>query len=169
MSSLSIQRWLPPAVSNYKLNFSWRVGSACSKTGLGVLIRDSLGLVMAAKCASFSGDGLLLQIHARAVLLALEFAFNIGMRRLEVDVGNQELLGLISLASPSLAPIGVLVDDIRNWFPSFHFIRFSFIPKNCNQATYVLATEALSSNSKQVWMEDYPACITSFVQIDSMQ
>ena len=169
VSSLSIQRWLPPAVSNYKLNFSWRVGSACSKTGLGVLIRDSLGLVMAAKCASFSGDGSLLQIHAKAVLLALEFAFSIGMRRLEVDVGNQELLGLVSLASPSLAPIGVLVDDIRNWFPSFHFIRFSFISKNCNQATYVLATEALSSNSEQVWMEDYPACITSFVQIDSMQ
>uniref|UniRef100_A0A2N9IK08 Integrase catalytic domain-containing protein n=1 Tax=Fagus sylvatica TaxID=28930 RepID=A0A2N9IK08_FAGSY len=48
--SSSILRWMPPAVRNYKLNLSCRVGSACSQTRLGVLIRDSLGLVMAAKC-----------------------------------------------------------------------------------------------------------------------
>ena len=65
-------------------------------------------------------------------------------------MGNQELLGLINLDSPSLAPIGVLVDDIRNWFPLFDFIRFSFIRKNCNWATHALATKALSSNFEQV-------------------
>jgi hypothetical protein len=58
--SSSILRWMPPAVRNYKLNLSCRVGSACSQTRLGVLIRDSLGLVMAAKCYRFSGDASLL-------------------------------------------------------------------------------------------------------------
>jgi hypothetical protein len=109
---LSILKWQPPAVSNYKLNFSCYGGSDCSQIGLGVLIQDSLGLVMAAKCSKLIGDSSLLQSHARAVLLAIEFAFSIGFRRLEVEVGNQELLGLINLDSPSLAPIGVLVDDI---------------------------------------------------------
>ena len=66
-------------------------------------------------------------------------------------MGNQELLGLINLDSPSLAPIGVLVDDIRNWVPLFHFISFSFIKKNCNRASHALATEALSSNSYLVF------------------
>ena len=156
-------------MSNYKLNFSCYGGSDCSQIGLGVLIQDSLGLVMAAKCSKLIGDSSLLQSHARAVLLAIEFAFSIGFRRLEVEVGNQELLGLINLDSPSLAPIGVLVDDIRNWVPLFHFISFSFIKKNCNRASHALATEALSSNSEQVWLEDYPAYLTSFVQIDSLQ
>jgi hypothetical protein len=104
-----------------------------------------------------------------AVLLAIEFAFSIGFRRLEVEVDNQELLGLINLGSPSLAPIGVLVDDIRNWVPLFHFISFSFTSENCNRASRALATEAVSSNFEQVWLEDYPTCLTSFVQIDSLQ
>ena len=137
--------------------------------GLGILIRDSLGLVMAAKCSKSVGNSSLLQSQARAVLLAIEFAFSIGFRRLEVEVGNQELLGLINLNSPSLAPIGVLVDDIRNWVPLFHFISFSFTSKNCNRASRALATEAVSSNFEQVWLEDYPTCLTSFVQMDSLQ
>ena len=165
----STLKWQAPAEGNYKLNVSCHGGSNGSPMGLGSLIRDSLGLVMAAKCSKSVGNSSLLQSQAKAVLLAIDFAFSIGFRRLEVEVGNQELLGLINLNSPSLAPIGVLVDDIRNWVPLFHFISFSFISKNCNKASRALATEAVSSNFEQVWLEDYPTCITSFVQMDSLQ
>jgi hypothetical protein len=45
-------------------------------------------------------------------LMALQFAYEIGLRHLEVDVGCQELLGLISMGSPCFAPLGVMVDDM---------------------------------------------------------
>jgi hypothetical protein len=44
----------------------------------------------------------------------------------------------------------------------------------CNKAVMVLATEALSSISTQVWLEDCPACkdcpacTDNFVQFDSV-
>jgi hypothetical protein len=71
------------------------------------------------------------------------------------------------MSSPCLASIGVLIEDICSWIHLFHFISFSFIRTDCNKASQALATEALSSFSDQVWLEDHPHCITSLVQFDS--
>jgi hypothetical protein len=109
---------------NYKLNFSCKFGTDNHQVGLGVLLRDSVGLVAAALCSQFGGEGGSLQVHAHAMLLALEFAFNIGLRRLEVDDGNQELLGLLTKPGPCLAPVGVVVDDIHSWTQVFPFLSF---------------------------------------------
>ena len=46
---------------------------------------------------------------------------------------------------------------------------FSFIKNVCNKAAKALATKALFLTFEQVWLDDHPACITSFVQIDSLQ
>jgi hypothetical protein len=88
-------KWKLLRVMNYKLNFYCKFGTDNHQVGLGVLLRDSTGLVAATLCTKFGGEGGGLQVYAHALLLALEFAFNIGLRRLEVDVGNQELLGLL--------------------------------------------------------------------------
>ena len=101
-------------------------------------------------------------------MVALKFAHSIGLGQLEVELGNQELLGLLRMTTPCLAPIGVIIEDIWSWFHLFHFINFSFIRKECNNAAQVLATEALSSFSEQVWLEDHPVCITSLVLLDSL-
>jgi hypothetical protein len=84
-------------------------------------------------------------------------------------MGNQELLSLIHMASPCLASIGVIVEGISSWFHMFQFLSFSFLRKDCNKAVQALAIETLSSTSKHVWLEDYLTCITTFVQLDSMQ
>ncbi len=161
--------WKAPAVMNYKVNLSYQVGNEDLQIGLRVLIRDSFGLVATAMCSKLQGDGDALKVFAMVVLAALKFAHSIGLRRLEVELGNKELLGLIRMTTPCLAPIGVIIEDIWSWLHLFYFINFSFIRKDCNKVAHALATEALSSNSKQVWLEDHPVCITSFVQSDYLQ
>ena len=132
-----------------------------------MIIRDSLGLVAAVKCFQLTSGGDMLQVHARAVLAALEFAYSIGLLWQEVEVGHQELLGLIHMSSPCLAPIRVLIEDICSWIHLFHFLSFSFIRIDCNKDSQALATKALSSFSDQVWLEDHPDCITFLIQFDS--
>ena len=104
--------WKVPAVMNYKVNLSYQVGVADLQIGFGVLIRDSSGLVAAAMCSKLQRDGDALKVSAMVVLAALKFAHSIGLRRLEVELGNQELLGLIRMTTPCLAPIGVIIEDI---------------------------------------------------------
>jgi hypothetical protein len=75
-----------------------------------------------ALCSRFSWNGDVSQAHAISVLIALQFAYDIGLRHMEINVGCQEqLLGLINEGSPCYAPMGVLVDDICHWFSLFQF------------------------------------------------
>lgn len=84
-------------------------------------MRDSHGAVATTLCSSFRWSGDVLQAHAKLVLIALQFAHDIGLRHMEIDVGCQELLGLINKGSPCYAPIGVLVDDICHYFRCSNF------------------------------------------------
>ena len=103
-----------------------------------------------------------LQLHARAILVALKVAYDVGLRCLLVELDNQELCSLIQAGSPCLDPIGVIVDDIC----SFSSLCFGVSKKSFNKAAKALATEAASSLLLQVWLDDHPVCITSFVQDD---
>ena len=81
--------------------------------GVGALIQVCFGSVMAAltkKVLLEFGDSL--QGQALVIQEALHFAFDIGLRSLEVDVENKELLCLIQFTSPCLASICNLVEDI---------------------------------------------------------
>ena len=139
------------------MNVAFRIGPDNVKTGLGVLVRDSKGVVAAAMCSTLQWSGDVIQAHARSILVALKFAYDIGLRLIELDVGCTELLGLLHKGSPCYAPMGVLVDDICFWISCFKFLSFSVIRKDCNKASQALATEALSSNFEQVWLEDHSA------------
>uniref|UniRef100_A0A2N9IEQ3 Reverse transcriptase Ty1/copia-type domain-containing protein n=1 Tax=Fagus sylvatica TaxID=28930 RepID=A0A2N9IEQ3_FAGSY len=121
----------PPGSGRYKMNVAFCLSPGNSQAGLGVLVQDHNGAVATAMCTQILLEGDVLQAHARSLLIALQFAFDIGLRLLEVDVRCQELLGLLN--------------------------------HDCNKAVYALATEALSSNFEQVWLEDHPTCIISFV------
>ena len=52
------------------------------------------------------------------------------------------------------------------WPKIFFVFSFNCIRANCNRAAQALATEALSSLSEQVWLEDFPAVILPIVQSD---
>jgi hypothetical protein len=58
--------------------------------GVGVLVRDHLGSVIAVleKKVLVCGDSI--QMHAMAVLEALHFAFDIGLQSLVFEMGSKE-------------------------------------------------------------------------------
>jgi hypothetical protein len=162
-------KWRPPANDNFKLNVGTHGSTDQHISGLAALIRDSQGLVTAALCSKILVRGNGLQKYAHAVLWAINFAYDIGIRRVEVDLTNKELWGMLTSCGPCMAPIGTLVEDISAWKDLFYSLSFSFIKNVCNKAANALATEALSSISDEVWLEDCPASIISLVQFDYSQ
>uniref|UniRef100_A0A2N9F3X0 Reverse transcriptase domain-containing protein n=1 Tax=Fagus sylvatica TaxID=28930 RepID=A0A2N9F3X0_FAGSY len=138
-------RWQRPPADVWKLNMACHSSSISSRIGLGILIRDSEGAVMAVLEDSLMRNNELLQVHAKAVLVVLKFAYDVGLRFLLVEVENQELCSLIQAGSPCFDPIGVIVDDICFWIPLFSSICFGVSKKICNKAAQALATEAASS------------------------
>lgn len=119
--------WQPPGCGRYKMNVAFCLSPGNSQAGLGVLVQDHNGAVAATMCTQILWEGDVLQAHARSLLIALQFAFDTGLRLLEVDVRCQALLGLLNHGSPCYAPMGILVEDICSWCCFFHVLSFFFL------------------------------------------
>ena len=166
---IGASRWRPPEEGIFKVNIACKLCSNLSKVGVGVLVRDSSCLVIAACTFALKFTGDILQSIAMAVVESIRFAIDIGLFWVELEFDNKDMFCLLKQVGPCLAPVGNLVDDIvlsKHYFENFSF---SYITKLCNKATCALATEAVSSLSYQVWLEDCPDCIISHVQFDVIQ
>jgi hypothetical protein len=160
-------RWRPPDQGFYKLNMGFSVDHRLKLVGVGFLIRDANGSVVAAmkQRIVFCDDKL--QLQATVVLEAVKYAFHLGFRSLDVDMSYNELFYLLQVDGPCLAPIGALVDDILQIRNSCIGCKFSLIKSSCNKAASALASEALSSVTSQVWFNHCPVNISSYVLSDS--
>ena len=161
-------RWRPPNQGNFKLNMDIFVDKKSKAVGIGVVIRDAHCYVLAALQQKTETCDSKIQLQAGAVLSAVHFAFDMGFRRLEVDIPYKEILLLLQAVDKCLAPIGPLIDDILWVKNSCYFCQFSFVNSVCNKAALALASEAVSSSDSQVWLEACPASIASIVNSDSL-
>jgi hypothetical protein len=152
---------------NYKLNVGLCVDAQSKSVGVGIVVCDAQCLVVVAMQQKLEACDSKLQIQAVVVLFAVQLALELGFRRLEVDIPYKELFHLLQADDMCLAPIGSLVDDIRLVKSSYSFCQFSFVKSLCNKAASALATEAVSSISPHVWLEDCPASIISIVHSES--
>ena len=134
--------------------------------GVGSLIRDTNGSVMAAMNQKLVLCDDTLQLQAIVVLAAVKFAFHVGFRSLDVDMSYNELYYLLQSDGPCLAPIGALVDDILQIRNACIGCKFSLIKSFYNKAASVLASEVLSSATSQAWFDHCPGNISSFVLAD---
>ena len=161
-------RWRPPDQDNFKLNMSIFMVKESKLVGIGIVVRDAQSVVLAALQQKVEKCDRKIQMHAVAVLLAVQFAYDMGFRRLEVDIPYKDLLLLLQDDDTCFAPIGPLIDDILWIKNSCSFCKFSFVNSVCNKAALALAKEAVSSISPQVWLEDCPASIAPTVISESL-
>jgi hypothetical protein len=160
------QRWVPPNRADFKLNIACQWQGTQRRAGMGILIQNHEGKVMAAMQSTIDIVGEIDQVHAKLMLQAMKFARDIGLMRVNMEGCWRGLFTLLKAGGPCLMSHGVLVDDICCLTKDFQFISFNCIHANCNRAAQALATEALSSLSEQVWLEDCPAVILPIVQFE---
>ena len=104
--------WRPPDVGIYKLNIGICTSSSSRQVGVGILIRDAQGLVVAAMQQQGVRCDDKLQLQALVVLTAVQFAFDVGLQHLDIELTFQDLLSLLKTDGSCLASIGTLVDEI---------------------------------------------------------
>jgi hypothetical protein len=163
---LAPQKWEPPNGDIFKLNIASHCNHTWRREGLGIIIRNHAGLVMASMLCSFEMLEDKVQSHARMVLKALQFVKAIGLSRVIVEGCWRDLFRLLRTTSPCLANYGVLVDDILCLAKDCFVLSFTCIYANCNRAAKALAIKALSSLFKQVWLEDFLAVILPIIPSD---
>ncbi|XP_075665989.1 uncharacterized protein LOC142635792 [Castanea sativa] len=103
--------WSPPQTPFYKANFNGALFHEINKAGIGVVIRDSAGLVIGALSKNISLPPSAIEVEALACQRAIIFARELGLREVVFEGDFETLIKSLNSESISFSRFGHMVDD----------------------------------------------------------
>ena len=98
----------------YKVNYDGPLFSQQGKAGLGVIIRNSEGDVMASMSQQIPLPTIVAQVEALAVRRAAVFALEIGINKAILEGNSETIVKELMEPTPSLALHGHLIQDVKS-------------------------------------------------------
>ena len=149
--------WKPPPVDIFKINFDEAVSAEESCSGVGVIVRNREGLVIAAMSEKIPQILQPTKIEAMAATRALEFAREVGISEAILEGDSLMVIKALATKDTGLAPFGLLIQDAY-WFTSaFSLLSYSHTKREGNQVAHDLAKLAVTIPNCVIWMEDVPS------------
>ena len=158
--------WKPPPLHGYKVNFDRALFERENIAGLGVVIRNHDGLVMASLFEFVPLPSTVIEVETLAARRAVEFVLELGFDNIVLEGDSEVLIKLLNSCSKSLAPFGHIMNDIIFLASRFTCFSVTHVQRQCNKFAHSLARRAISSSPLAVWMEDVPPNLLSLTQVD---
>ncbi|KAK3230518.1 hypothetical protein Dsin_002399 [Dipteronia sinensis] len=155
-SSNSVASWSPPGSGLFRINCDATVDSGTGKVGLGIIIRDGVGVVLACRSMPIMAGFSPLISKALAILYGLLFALDVGLVLCLVETDAQVIANLLRNDADPFMEMGPVVHDIKMLLPSVSSGMVLFVPRKANRAAHSLAKFAFSLDNDKVWLEDCP-------------
>ena len=149
-------KWSPPVEEYYKVNFDGAVFREEEKAGIGVIIRNSQGMVMASLSQKISLPQTVVELETLAATRAIEFSIELGFSKVILEGDSETVIKALQDNSPSLAPFGLLIRDAQETANFFTCISYAHVGRNGNFVAHNLARYARHITGFFVWMEDVP-------------
>nr|XP_023873270.1 uncharacterized protein LOC111985845 [Quercus suber] len=110
----SDSRWKPLAFGVYKINFDGAFFEERACAGLGVVIRDSVGLVIGALSQKIRYPGSVDMVEALAACRAIVFAKELCLQSIVVEGDSLRVIQALVDARPSRPMYGHVIADIHS-------------------------------------------------------
>ncbi|KAL0016359.1 hypothetical protein SO802_003428 [Lithocarpus litseifolius] len=159
-------KWRPPDQCEYKTNFDGAMFHDIGEAGLGVVIRNHDGEVMAAlseKIPQPSSITLLELLAARKVAI---FVHEVGLHNSILEGDSETVIKAIQKCDMFQYAFGHHFRDTLLYAKSLQNFSFSHTYRQSNCVADALAKKARYHSSLTVWMESVPPNISSLVIID---
>ncbi|KAF5468871.1 hypothetical protein F2P56_012982 [Juglans regia] len=146
-----------------KANWDGAVDKEGKKVGLGVVIRNEEGEIMAAvgEQKSFISDPAIAEVYALRKAMELCRDLNFGRVIFEGDV--QVIVNVVNEEEEDLSSYGCVIEDAKKLLKGRSQWSVKFVNRKANEAAHYLAKEALSLCFENVWIEEAPVCIESIL------
>ncbi|KAK9992106.1 hypothetical protein SO802_027091 [Lithocarpus litseifolius] len=136
-------RWSPPPRTRYKINVDGAVFKTQKSAGVGVLIRDDQGLIVAALSQKINAPLGALEVEAKAVEVALQFARDVGISDLIIEGDSFVIYNALSGHSTPPSSVASVISGALAFCVLFHRVEFSHIRRQGNKLAHLLAKHAL--------------------------
>ena len=158
-------RWKALQAGFMKVNFDGAVFDDANKLGVGVVVRDSYGAVLAS-CSKKIFQAYKAEVtEALTVGKAFSFA-RVGFPNVILEGDALGLIQALKSQEQNPCPLGLLVEDVKIYSSRFQRVLYSHVKRNSNSVAHYLARHVISIPDFQVWMEDVPSHIVSVLHSD---
>ena len=138
------KRWTPPLVDLVKINFYGVTCSSANKSGLGVVIRDSMGQVLASCSKVVNQTHSSSEVEAMVAGLVLSFAAKLGVKNVILEGDSLLVMKALTEFEISMSHIGPLINDAKYYSNKFEKLLYSHVTRDCNSIAHSLAKHALN-------------------------
>ena len=146
--------WKPPPSGTFKINFDGAIFPMEKKSSIGVVIRDSRGLVIAS-CSKVVHQVLgASEVEAMAATWALSFAADVGVNWAVLEGDSLDVITGLRENRMVLVPYGLLLEDAMFLSQQFDELHYSHTKREGNSLAHSLVRYAVDILDFLVWMED---------------
>ncbi|XP_028946803.1 uncharacterized protein [Malus domestica] len=138
------------------------------RSGLGVVIRDSHGSLVAGSCVSGSASSVL-EAEAKAAILAMQTAISRNLDNVLFESDSASLVQYINGDKKKVSwSIFQLLRRIWNLHHRFHFFKWCWVPRQVNSAANWVASHCRRGMCPEVWVSRTPSALVHILSIDGL-
>nr|POE91501.1 hypothetical protein CFP56_14609 [Quercus suber] len=153
--------WKPPPSDWVKANFDGAVFKEQAEAGLGFIIRNDRGLVMAALTQSIPLPTSMEMVEVLAARRTLLFAKELGFEKVILEGDFEIAIQAMKNDAFSAAPFGHIVSDIKALSSHFRCLTFQHTCRQGNLVAHSLARAACNFPHFCTWIEEVPVSSSS--------
>ena len=160
--------WQPPHFGHYKLNFDAAIYTDLGCSGVGAIIRNERGEVMATLSTkeSFAQDSE--EAETLACRNALEFAIDVGISDLIIEGDNVSVMRVVASNCMDGSRLGNILEDIHCLVSALRWCFVSCVKRSANTVAHSLARFARNVSDELVWIKDSPQPAREALYTDSL-
>ncbi|XP_075660877.1 uncharacterized protein LOC142630725 [Castanea sativa] len=160
---LKASSWLPPQPGVYKVNVDEAVFKNLSSAGMGVLIRDYKGQVVAALSQRVFAPLGSLEVEAKAMEAAVIFARDVGIQNIIFEGDSLQVYNCLHGSSKAPPAVANVLNGILFHLQSFCSFDFSHIRREGNKPAHILAQHAKFVDDFVAWVEETPSFLETVI------
>ena len=156
----SQQTWTAPPNGCFKVNVDAAVKVSEQKAGLGVVIRNSRGRVVAVAVQNVPFRGTVASMEAEAVLFGIETAQQVACVPMVIESDSKEVVDLSLNRKESKTEIEWIIAEIQTKLRIQSQASIQFAPRGCNIAAHSVAKKALDVENQCIRLENFPVHVS---------
>ena len=163
---LHLTQWRPQPHTVYKINFDGATFIDTDSAGLGVVARDSDGMVITPLSERIRLPPTVADLESLACRKAILFALKFGLQDVVFEGDSEVIINHLKAKQPCLIAFGHIIKEA--WTLSARLRQASYLHTRCkgNKVADKLAKLAKNLYEPQVWMEDIHSNALQYVFFD---
>ncbi|XP_035538485.1 uncharacterized protein LOC118343802 [Juglans regia] len=161
-------RWSRPEGRSFKANFDAAFNMAEQIMGLGVVIRDCNGEVMAVKCANRKCRSSPFIAECSAMWEAMELCKELDFWDVWLEGDAKDVIDAVNRDEEDESRYGHVVEDLKQSLKQSKSWKVVFTHRDGNEVAHHLAKMAIHCISDQYWIKEGPESIRNLLAIDKL-